>query len=224
VRLRPVKDATAGRYLDAGRPAATLPWRAAEWCALDLELTGLDPGRDHVIAVGCVPIVSGRVALGGARYTLVSTDRRSAPGAVMTHKLRAPDLAGAPAVDEAIDLIVDELAGRVPVFHVAAVERAFLAPLLRRRRIRMPEHADTEALGRIWLQDRGTPWQGGLSLERLAQRLGQQAQAPHHALGDAIMTAQAFIALAAHLDGTRPQTVGSLTAAGDRLRGPRRLG
>jgi DNA polymerase-3 subunit epsilon len=224
VRLRPARDATAVRYLDAGRPAATLPWRAAEWCALDLELTGLDPGKDHVIAVGCVPIVSGRVALGGARYTLVSTNRRSAPGAVLIHKLRVPDLAGAPGVDEAVDLIVDELAGRVPVFHVAAVERAFLAPLLRRRRIRMPEHADTEALGRIWLQDRGTPLEGGLSLERLAQRLGQQAQAPHHALGDAIMTAQAFIALATHLDGTGPQTVGSLTAAADLLRPPRRLG
>ena len=224
MRLWPVRDAATAGYLKAGRPAAATLWRDAEWCALDLELTGLDPRHDHVIAVGCVPIVGGRVALGRARYTLVSTQRRSAPGAIVTHKLRLTDLAGAPGVDEALDLIVGELAGRVPVFHVAAVERAFLRPLLRRRGLRLPEHADTEALGRLWLGEEGSDRQGGLSLERLARRLGQRAEAPHHALADAIMTAQAFIALATHLDGTRPQTVGTLTAAGGLFRAPRRLG
>lgn len=224
MRLRPARDPATTRYQELGRPASTLPWREAEWCALDLELTGLDPRQDHVIAVGCVPIAGGRVQLGGARYTLVATERPSAPGAIVTHKLRLPDLAGAPPVDEVLELIVNELAGRVPVFHVAAVERAFLGPLLRRRRIRMPEHADTEALGRIWLRERDATPRGGLSLERLARRLGQQPEAPHHALGDAIMTAQAFIALATHLDTARPQTVGSLTAAGEPVHAARRLG
>jgi DNA polymerase III epsilon subunit-like protein len=33
---------------------------------------------------------------------------------------------------------------------------------------------------------------------------------PHHAEGDALTTAQAFIVLATHLDGFSPQTLGSL--------------
>ena len=43
--------------------------------------------------------------------------------------------------------------------------------------------------------------------------LGQAGEDPHHALGDALTTAQAFIALASHLDAESPQTVGSLQAA-----------
>ena len=215
MRLRSARSAAATRYLAAGRPPVKTPWREADWCALDLELTGLDPREDHVIAVGCVPIHDGRAALGGAVYSLVASERPSAPGAVLAHKLRVADLAGAPALGEALDLIIDALAGRVPVFHVAAVERAFLTPLLRSRRLRMPDAADTEALGRRWLRERGDPAESGLSLEQLAERLGQRAEAPHHALADALSTAQVFIALASHLDADRPQTVGSLTAASD---------
>jgi DNA polymerase-3 subunit epsilon len=39
---------------------------------------------------------------------------------------------------------------------------------------------------------------------------------PHDALGDALTTAQVFIALATHLDARRPATVRSLTAAATR--------
>ena len=110
------------------------------------------------------------------------------------------------------------------MFHVAAVERAFLGPLLRRRRVRMPAAADTQALGRLWLRQRDGIAPDGISLVRLASVLGQSAEPPHHALGDAVSTAQAFIALASHLDGVARQTVGSLVADVDSLRGPRRMG
>ena len=48
------------------------------------------------------------------------------------------------------------------------------------------------------------------------RRLGQPAEAPHHALGDALTTAQVFIALASLLDTVAPQTVGSLLTASER--------
>jgi DNA polymerase-3 subunit epsilon len=52
-----------------------------------------------------------------------------------------------------------------------------------------------------------------LGLARLAELLGLPAETPHHALGDALTTAKAFIALASLLDATEPQTAGSLVAA-----------
>ena len=223
ILLRP-REGAAARFAAAGRPSRTTPWRRAGWCAVDLELTGLDPRADHIIAIGAVPIEEGRVVLGAARYTLVATKRRSDPEAVLTHKLRAKDLEGAMPVDEAIDLLLEVLTGRAPVFHTAAVERAFLTPLLRRRRLRMPAAADTEALGRLWLRERDGISPAGISLSRLARTLNQQAEPPHHALGDALTTAQAFISLAAHLDSRAPQTVGSLIAAPELLSGLRRMG
>jgi DNA polymerase-3 subunit epsilon len=93
--------------------------------------------------------------------------------------------------------------------------------------VRLPAAADTEALARRWLSARdGSPPPPGISLGRLANALGQPAETPHHALGDALTTAKAFVALASLLDKVQPQTVGSLLAAGaeDRPLSVRRFG
>jgi DNA polymerase III subunit epsilon len=224
MRLVAPREGAAAEFAQAERPSAETPWRQARFCALDLELTGLDPRKNDIIAIGAVPIEAGRVVLGAGMYTLVRTTRRSEHGAVLVHKLRVPDLADAPPLSEAIDMVLRALAGRVPVFHTAWVERSFLEPLLRKRRVRLPDPADTETLGRAWLRASGREVPQGLSLERLAKLLGQPPEPPHHALGDALTTAKAFIALASHLDATEPQTVGSLVEAEARTRGPRRFG
>ena len=49
-------------------------------------------------------------------------------------------------------------------------------------------------------------------LSGLARSLGLPVHRPHHADGDALTTAQAFIALATHLDAFGAQTLGSLRA------------
>lgn len=210
---RAAATGAAAEFARAGRPLDESSWREAGWCALDLEMTGLDPRRDDIIAVGAVPIDEGRIVLGGGMYTLVRSDTRSKLGAVLVHKLRVPDLADAPPLEEAIDRVLEQLAGRVPVFHTAAVETAFLRRQFARRQVRVPEAADTEALGRLWLSHRDGAAPEGISLGRLAAVLGQPAETPHHALGDALTTAKAFIALASLLDTLTPQTVGSLLAA-----------
>lgn len=189
------------------------PWREAEWCAVDLELTGLDPRQDHIIAIGAVPIVEGRLILGRAYYTLVRAGRPPGPASVVIHKLRSADLAGAPTVGPAIDGLLAVMAGRVPVFHTAWVEETFLGRALRRRRARLPAAADTEVLGRRWLAARGGPVPVNVGLTQIADRLGLPAEDPHHALGDALTTAKAFIALATLLEADGPRSsVGSLTS------------
>jgi DNA polymerase-3 subunit epsilon len=177
-------------------------------------MTGLDPRTDEIIAVGAVPIDEGRIALGRCMYTLVRTAKRSKHGAVLVHKLRLADVADAPSLEEAMDLVLTALSGRVPVFHTAAIETRFLSGEFGLRHIRLPAAADTEVLGRRWLRQRdGSVPDGMLSLGGLADALGQPAEAPHHALGDALTTAKAFVALASLLDKAEPQTVGSLVAA-----------
>lgn len=217
LRLPGPPRGSAAAFQRAGQPSPDTPWREAGWCVVDLELTGLDR-RDQIIAIGAVPIDDGRLTLGGSMYTLARPSRPPQHAAVLVHKLRSADLADAPALDEAIDRLLDALAGRVPVFHTSMVERTFLGRELRRRRVRLPADADTELLGRLWLRERDGVAPARLSLARLARILGQPALPAHHALGDALTTAQAFIALAGHLDALEPQTVGSLRRAQERLR------
>lgn len=226
MRLGRAPQGAAESFARSPRPAQSTPWRDARWCAVDLEMTGLDPRTDEIVAIGAVPIDDGRIQLGAGAYTLVRASKRSQVGAVLVHKLRLADVADAPSLDQAIDLLLDTLAGRVPVFHTAAIERAFLGRQFTRRHVRLPAAADTEALGRRWLAHRdGAALPHGISLGRLAGALGQPAEPPHHALGDALTTAKVFIALASLLDTLQGQTVGSLLAAGaDRQPMVRRFG
>ncbi|HEX4282442.1 MAG TPA: 3'-5' exonuclease [Solirubrobacteraceae bacterium] len=225
MRLRRSPPAgAAAEFASVPRPADGTPWRSAGWCAIDLEMTGLDPRSDEIIAVGAVPIDGGRIVLGGGMYTLVNSELRSNLRAVVVHKLRVPDLAGAPPLNEAMDRMLELLSGRVPVFHTAAIETAFLTRQFGRRRVRLPEAADTEVLGRMWLRQRDGSAPEGISLTGLANALGQPAETPHHALGDALTTAKAFIALASLLDTVAPQTVGSLVGASRPTSVARRFG
>ncbi len=212
MRLPVRRSAAAARFAAAKGPGADTPWREAEWCAIDLELTGLHR-QDEIIAIGAVPIRAGALILGEAMYTLVRPGRPPRHDAILVHKLREADLEQAPALDEAIDRLLDVLAGRLPVFHTSMVERTFLGRELRRRRLRLPANADTEVLGRLWLHRRDGVTPAGLPLARLAAALHQPAEDPHHALGDALTTGKAFIALATHLEPAGYGTVGALTHA-----------
>ncbi len=226
MKLRRTPEGAAASFSAAPRPADGVGWREAGWCAVDLEMTGLDPRTDQIVAIGAVPIDGGRIRLGGGMYTLVRASKRSQVGAVLVHKLRLADVADAPTLDQAVDLLLGALAGRVPVFHTAQVETAFLEREFAQRRVRLPAAADTEVLGRSWLRHRdGAAPPHGISLGRLAAALGQPTEPPHHALGDALTTAKLFISLASLLEKVAPQTVGSLvTGRDDRKRGARRFG
>jgi DNA polymerase III subunit epsilon len=216
-RGRPVGSAAAA-YAAAALPSRRSPWREADYCVVDLELSGLDPRRHEIISFGAVPIVGGRVSLGSAIYGLAQPSGPITEESILVHGIRTLDLTEAPAVDEALDALLEAMTGRVLVVHTAAVERAFLGRALRRRSVRLRAPVvDTNVLGPLWLHERDGRVLRGLSLGALAAELELPAHRPHNALGDALTTAQAFLALATHLDALRPETVGSLAGADDRL-------
>ena len=79
---------------------------------------------------------------------------------------------------------------------------------------------DTFELGRLLSVRRGED-AAPRSLDELAQRLDLPVHRPHHALGDALTTAQVFLALATHLDAVAPETVRTWRAHTN-ARGPTR--
>jgi DNA polymerase III subunit epsilon len=199
-------------------PRGRTSWREASYCAVDLELSGLDPKRDEIVSFGAIPIEHGRVQLGAAVSGRVRPLRSMGEAAIRVHGMRPADLAGAPPLDVAIDPLLAVMAGRIPVVHVAAVERGFLRPALRRQGVRLRgPMIDTSVLGLVWLHERDGHGPRRMSLGELVNALGLPSHHPHDALGDALTTAQAFVALAAHLHARRAETVRSLAAADRRL-------
>jgi DNA polymerase III subunit epsilon len=211
------RDPVAAAYARAPLPGRRTPWREASWCAVDLELSGLDPRRHEIISFGAVPIESGRVQLHRAVSGLVRPTSELSESSIRVHGILAADLEDAPGLDDAIGPLLGAMTGRVLVVHTAQVERAFLSAALGRQGVKLREPlVDTNVLGELWLRERdGTA--EARSLSALAAALGLPADRPHSALGDAVTTAQAFIALASHLDAVGPETVRSLAAAGHRL-------
>lgn len=207
------RSPAARAYARARRQDPATPWREASYAVLDFETTGLDPGGDEIISFASVPIERGRVLVGEARTAIVRPERMPEAETIRIHGLRPVDLAGAPALAEVRDRLLEALTGRVLVAHAAWVEDGFLTAALRPvgLRPRKPMIDTVELAGRVLGRPDSTG-RGELALTNLARRLGLPAHSPHSAAGDALTTAQVFLALASRLDAEGPQTVGSLTA------------
>jgi DNA polymerase-3 subunit epsilon len=225
MRLRPpftgsraAQDEVGAAYATAKLPRGRTPWRETRWCAVDLELTGLDPREHEIISFGAIPIEDGRIQLQAAVEGLARPAGAISEASIRVHGIRAADLARAPRLADAIGPLLNAITGRPLVVHAAAVERAFLGRALRARGLRLRGPLiDTEVLGCLWLHERDGRAPGTLTLGDLAAALGLPADRPHDALGDALTTAQVFLALATHLDALHAETVGSLAKAGGRF-------
>jgi DNA polymerase-3 subunit epsilon len=212
------RGAGALAYRRTRLPRGRTPWRQASYCAVDLELSGLDPRHDEIVSFGAIPIEEGRVQLSAAVHGRVRPLRAMSEAAIRVHGIRAADLQSAPPLDVAIDPLLAVMAGRIPVVHVAAIERGFLRPALRRQGLRLRgAMIDTSVLGLIWLHERDGHGPRHTSLTDLAAALGLPSHHPHDAVGDALTTAQAFVALATHLDALGGESVRSLVSAARRL-------
>jgi DNA polymerase-3 subunit epsilon len=188
----------------------TVHWRAARLLAVDVETTGLDPAKDEVVSFAAVPVEGGRVVPHGAVRGLVRPSSPPPGSSIEIHGLRAADLAAAPPPEEALAPLAAALRGRTPIAHAAWVERSFLRPL----GVGMPRRIlDTAVLWRALCVERGEGDPGLRALSEVAGRLGLPAHRSHDAEGDALTTAQAFLALATHLEGHGRGTVRALAAA-----------
>jgi DNA polymerase-3 subunit epsilon len=189
------------------------PWREARFSVVDLETTGLDPASDEIISFAAVTVSGGRVRLDDVRYELVRPRRMPDADTIRIHGLRESDLADAPPLSELLDGLLDTLTGTAIVAHVAALERAFLSAAFSREGIDLRNaFVDTAALDRELrrLQREAPADHEPIGLSDMARNLGLPVHRPHHADGDALTTAQAFIALVTHLEASEPQTLGSL--------------
>jgi DNA polymerase-3 subunit epsilon len=207
---RRVRSDAARAYQAASMPPADTPWADVAYAVVDLETTGLDPKHDEIISFASIPIDHGRVVVGAARTAIVRPESMPPPETIRIHGLRPADLVNAPPLDEVLDLILEALAGRVLVAHVAWIERGFLQTALRSEGLRLAEPVlDTASLAVEVLGIGGAD--DPPELAEVARRLGLPVHRPHVAEGDALTTAQVFLALATRLDRRKTQTVDSLS-------------
>lgn len=180
-------------------------WRSVEFASLDFETTGLDPRRDHIVSFGVVPIRDGRVVVGERVYREVLPAVRPSPVSVAVHGLRQIDLDAAGSLDAEREVLGAALHGRFLIAWAAEVEAAFLATTFGgsdrswRRRI-----VDVLVLARLADERQRSTGSPSYALSAAASRFGVPVHSPHHALDDALTTAEVFLVLATRLSAATP--------------------
>ena len=191
-----------------GRRARRLPWRKVELVSLDFEATGLDFERDSIVSFGTVPVRHGRIDLGSADYELVDPGEVApSPVSITVHGLLPADLLGAQGLEAARTALGRQIERRFLITWAGMVEAGFLNRMYGGGvRSWLRRCIDARELMFALEEDPPSPF----TLSSVAEGLGVPVASPHHALDDALVTAQVFLIAAARLEARGVRTVREL--------------
>jgi DNA polymerase III subunit epsilon len=192
----------------ADPPGASLLLEEATYVVVDLETTGLRPGRSGICEIGAVRLRAFEVE--AEFQTLVDPGMPIAAGASAVTGLRNEQLRGAPRPAEAVRSFLAFAGDAVLVAHNARFDLAFLdreTELLTGTRIGSAV-VDTVRLARTLLAGRVA----GFGLAQLAWFVDTTEKPCHRALPDARATAELLLALIGLAQERGARTVADLTA------------
>ncbi len=205
-RLRRLADCPLRDYLAQPFPRSGLDYRSAQYLAVDLETTGLDPRRDQILSIGWVLVDGNRIRLASARHHLLRVDGEIPADSAVIHQITDDQAARGLELVGALPELLADLAGRVLIAHHARVEIGFLGAACRRLwgKGLLVRTVDTQVVARRLLERRQIPFKASdLRLHALCARYNLPRNCAHNALSDALSAAELFLAQAAHRDSGR---------------------
>ncbi|CAH1536898.1 DNA polymerase III epsilon subunit [Vibrio owensii] len=218
-KLEQAKDERLIAFYGKALPTPETPLSQVEFVALDFETTGLNPQKNGIITIGLVPFNLNRIFLRQAKHWKVRPQEKLDEESVIIHGITHSELIDAPDLGEILGPLLESLAGKIVVVHYRRIEREFLAQALRTRigegiefpvldTLQIEEDIQQRASGGLWNKLKGNKPQS-LRLAQSRRRYGLPDYTPHHALTDAIATAELLQAQIAH-HYSEEQPIGSL--------------
>ncbi len=188
----------------------TLPLSKLSFTVLDTETTGLDPSNgDEIIALGAVRIVNGRILNQEILDSFVRPRKRISEAAQAVHGITPDMLRGKPTIEQVLPVLRRFVEDTVIVGHNVAFDMRFFevqgAPFGLK--------FDMPTLDTLLMECILNPNQQDKSLEGIAGRFGISVTGRHTALGDALTTAQVFLALIPLLEQRGIHTLAEACAA-----------
>jgi len=207
-RIADIADSPAKRYYQGSRFDPDIAWTAARYLVLDVETSGLDPDHDYLLSAGWVCVDDGAMSARSARHHLIRPPHGVEVGdSAAIHHITDTEVGQGASSVSVVEMLFDDLCGRVLVCHYARLELGFVGAVLRRewgvdfwpRQLidTMQWHADraSRMMTPIAADD--------LRLHSLLHRYGLPRTQPHHALSDAYGTALVLMAMAGDIDRGR---------------------
>lgn len=202
------------KFYQAGAVSALAPIESVQLLAMDVETTGLDSQSHSIVSIGVMPFTLNRICCGNSLYWVIKPSSELNEKSVTFHHITHAEILDAPVFAQVLDPLLEAMAGRVIVVHYRNIERAFLDQAVRRylgEGLKFPV-IDTMQLEAHFHRQK-ISWFGRLIRRkqqsiRLADsrsRLNLPAYHAHHALTDALATAELLQAqIATHYSPLTP--------------------
>ena len=210
------RDPRLARFYQAGTVSADTPLEQAPLLALDLETTGLDSRRDSIVSLGLVPFDLRRIRCREASYWVVKPAGELSSQSVTFHHITHSDIHSAPGLDAVLEHLLTAMAGKIMVVHYRPIERGFLDQAVRQllgEGLQFPVIDTMQLEARLHPRQRRPGWlrqlldQQAVSIRLADSRLryGLPLYSAHHALSDALATAELLQAqVATHYPANTP--------------------
>lgn len=194
------------RFYQAGTVAPTCLLRDTPLMGLDIETTGLSSQEDEIISLGVVPFNHSIIQCNGAQYWMTKPDNDLHAESVTIHEITDSELENAPPLNRVLDKLLTAMSGNVMVVHCVSIERQFLLeaslkvygyplyfPVLDTMDIERQAYQPS-----WWQRFSKAP---SLRLDACRQRYNLPRYKAHHALTDALSSAELLQAqIAYHLN------------------------
>ena len=197
-----LKEFYLSTFSDASASVKDIPF-----VALDFETTGLNSKTDDIVSVGLVPFTLARIYCKQSKHWVVQPRRNLSESSIVIHGITHNDVDNAPDFDNIIAPLFDALRSKVIVVHYAAIERGFFNSALL---LRLKEHIEFMVVDTMELERRALKAKqgligqifntklGSLRLNDCRKRYSLPVYEGHHALTDALATAELLQAQLRH--------------------------
>ncbi|AOH35946.1 exonuclease domain-containing protein [Luteimonas sp. JM171] len=168
-----------------------------EWVSLDLETTGLDPRRDHILSLAAVPVRGARVVLSERFERRIRPDRAFGIESVRHHLITPAEAAAGIQVTRAVREFLQWLGSRTLLGYHIGFDLEMLAPHVKAiAGFALPNERVELADAFASYVARTRPYDPhNLEFTHIARTLGVPVLGRHSALGDATTVAMCWLAL-----------------------------
>lgn len=185
------------RHRDGEWAALLQPPPADEWVSLDLETTGLDPARDHILSLAAVPVRDGCVCLSERFERRVHTARAFGIDSIRHHRITPDEASEGEQVTQVVREFLHWLGSRRLLGYYLGFDLDMLAPHVRAATGFNLPNATVDLGDEVAHRQRRQRPNAPVNLDfaHITETLGVPMVERHSALGDAVTVGLCWLAL-----------------------------